>query len=43
MVGDAIPGLVILSSITKQTEQAMGSKPVSNILPWPVLASFVST
>jgi hypothetical protein len=35
-VGGAIPGLVVLSSIKKQAEQARGNKPVSNIFPWPV-------
>jgi hypothetical protein len=33
-VGGAIPGLVVLGSISKQAEQARGSKPVSNIPPW---------
>ena len=32
-VGGAIPGLVDLGSIRKQAEQAMGSKPVSDISP----------
>jgi hypothetical protein len=36
LVGGAIPGLVILGSIRKQAEQARGSKPVSNIPPWPL-------
>ena len=36
IVGGAIPGLVVLGSIRKQTEQAKGSKPVSNIPPWPL-------
>jgi hypothetical protein len=31
-----IPGLVVLGSIRKQAEQARGSKPVSNIPPWPL-------
>jgi hypothetical protein len=35
-VGSAIPGLVVLDSIRKQAEQAKGSKPVSNIPPWPL-------
>jgi hypothetical protein len=35
-VGGAIPELVDLGSIRKQSEQAMGSKPVSNIPPWPL-------
>jgi hypothetical protein len=35
-VGGAIRGLVILDSIRKQAEQARGSKPVSNIPPWPL-------
>jgi hypothetical protein len=36
LVGGAIPGLVVLSSTRKQAEQARGSKPVSNISPWPL-------
>ena len=35
-VGGAIPRLVDLGSIRKQAEQAKGSKPVSNIPPWPL-------
>ena len=35
-VGGAIPGLVVLGSIRKQAEQARGSKPASNIPPWPL-------
>jgi hypothetical protein len=35
-VGGAIPGLVVLGSIREQAEQARGSKPVSNIPPWPL-------
>jgi hypothetical protein len=35
-VGGAIPGLVVLGSTRKQAEQARGSKPVSNIPPWPL-------
>jgi len=31
VVGGTTPGLVVLGSIRKQTEQARGSKPVSNI------------
>jgi hypothetical protein len=34
LVGDAIPGLVVLGSIREQAEQASGSKPVRNIPPW---------
>jgi hypothetical protein len=34
-VGGVIPGLVVLGSIREQAEQARGSKPVSNIPPWP--------
>jgi hypothetical protein len=30
IVGDAIPGLVVLGSVRKQDEQARGSKPVRN-------------
>jgi hypothetical protein len=33
-VGGVISGLVVLGSIREQTEQARGSKPVSNIPPW---------
>jgi hypothetical protein len=36
VVGGAIPGLEVLGSIRKQTEQARESKPVSNIPPWPL-------
>ena len=36
IVGGAIPGLVVLGSIRKKAEQAGGSKPVSNIPPWPL-------
>jgi hypothetical protein len=36
LVGGAIPGLVVLSSIREQAEQARGSKPVRNIPPWPL-------
>ena len=36
LVGGAIPGLVVLGSIRKQAKQARGSKPVSNILSWPL-------
>jgi hypothetical protein len=35
-VDDAIPGLVVLGSISKQAEQARESKPVRNIPPWPL-------
>jgi hypothetical protein len=38
-VGGAIPGLVVLGSLREQAEQARaseGSKPVSNIPPWPL-------
>jgi hypothetical protein len=31
-LGGAIPGLVVLGSVRKQAEQAMGSKPVSSTL-----------
>jgi hypothetical protein len=34
--GGAIPWLVVLVSIRKQAEQPRGSKPVSNIPPWPL-------
>jgi hypothetical protein len=36
LVSGAIPGLVVLGSITEQAEQARGSKPVKNIPPWPL-------
>jgi hypothetical protein len=36
IVGGTTPGLVVLGSIRKQAEQARGSKPVSNIRPWPL-------
>jgi hypothetical protein len=35
-VGGAIPGLVVLSSIRKQAEQAGGSNPVSSTPSWPL-------
>ena len=34
MVSSAIPGLVILGTIRKQSEQAMKNKPVSSTNPW---------
>ncbi|KAM7336862.1 hypothetical protein ACRRTK_002981 [Alexandromys fortis] len=36
-VGSATPGLVVLGSIRKHSEQAMGSKPVSSVPPWSLL------
>jgi hypothetical protein len=36
LVGGTISGLVVLGSIREQIEQAMGSKPVRNIPPWPL-------
>ena len=36
MVGGATPGLVVLGSIRKQAEQAMGSKLVSSSPLWPL-------
>jgi hypothetical protein len=36
LVGGTISGLVVLGSIKNQAEQARGSKPVSNIPPWPL-------
>jgi hypothetical protein len=36
LVGGTISGLVVLGSISEQAEQARGSKPVKNILPWPL-------
>ena len=36
LVGGTISGLVVLGSIREQAEQARGSKPVSNISPWPL-------
>ena len=35
-VGGTISGLVVLASIRKHAKQARGSKPVSNIPPWPL-------
>ena len=35
-MGGTISGLVVLGSIRKQAEQARGSKPVSNVAPWPM-------
>ena len=35
-MGGAIPGLMVLGSISKQTEQARGSKPVSSTPLWPL-------
>jgi hypothetical protein len=36
LVGSTISGLVVLSSIREQDEQARGSKLVKNILLWPL-------
>jgi hypothetical protein len=36
MVGGAIPGLVALASIRKQTQQAIMVKPVASTSPWPL-------
>jgi hypothetical protein len=36
LVGGAISGMVVLVLERKQAEQARRSKPVSNILPWPL-------
>jgi hypothetical protein len=36
LVGETISGLVVLSSIRNQAEQARGGKPVKNIPPWPL-------
>jgi hypothetical protein len=36
-VGGAISGKVIPECTRKQAEQAMGSKPVSSVPPWPLL------
>ena len=35
-MGGTIPGLVILDYIRNHTEQTRGSKPISNLLPWPL-------
>ena len=35
-MGGAIPGLVVLSSIREQAEQAMENKPVRGTPPWPL-------
>ena len=34
LVSGTIYGLVVLGSIRKQAEQAMGNRPVRNIPPW---------
>jgi hypothetical protein len=34
LVGNTIPGLVVLGFIREQAEQTRGSKPISNIPPW---------
>ena len=36
LVGGTISGLAVLGSIREQAEQARGTKPVSNIPPWPL-------
>jgi hypothetical protein len=36
LVGETISGLIVLGFIREQAEQAMGSKPVKNIPPWPL-------
>jgi hypothetical protein len=36
IVGGAIPGMVVLSSLRKKAEQDRGSKPIRNIPPWPL-------
>jgi hypothetical protein len=36
LVGETISGLIVLGPIREQAEQARGSKPVSNIPPWPL-------
>jgi hypothetical protein len=36
MVGGALLRLVVLGSLRKQADQAMGSKLVSSIPPWPL-------
>jgi hypothetical protein len=36
LVGGTISGMVVLGSIRGQAGQARGSKPVSNIPPWPL-------
>jgi hypothetical protein len=36
LVGGTISGLVVLSSIREQAEQARRSKPGKNIPPWPL-------
>jgi hypothetical protein len=35
IVGGAFLGLIVLSSVREQADQARGSKPVNNIPPWP--------
>ena len=36
LVAGTTPGLVFLGSRREQADQAMGSKPVRNIHPWPL-------
>ena len=36
MVGDAIPGLLVLGSLRKQAEQTFRNKPVSSTSPQPL-------
>jgi hypothetical protein len=36
LVGGTISGLVVLSSIREQAEQARRGKPVNNTPPWPL-------
>jgi hypothetical protein len=36
IVVGSILGLVVLGSLRKQDEQGKGSRPVSNIPPWPL-------
>ena len=36
IVGGAIPEMVVLGSMREQAEQVRGSKPVRNILSWPL-------
>jgi hypothetical protein len=43
IVGDVIPGMVVLGSIRKQAEQGRGNKPVSTTPPWPLYQLLLST
>lgn len=42
MVDGTTLGMVVLDAIRKQIEQAIGSKSVGSILPWPLPPGFYS-